>query len=766
MLDLGKPFRQYGNMCVLPDSADPRQFYYLPNTPHLALDAEGRPAIQLLVLREDLDRLAPDAEDAVAFLSFDVDVSFPEEAVKAARAQLRRDLDLDEEPKLAPLLYRSGAVRLLLLDARTPEPGHEHDPQAPSEFVVRAYASTSPSLYGDNRAIFQAMLSRKGAQALYGAFDGFTPIGVIYDLTFAGMQPAFRVEVKADWKKVYEHISDYDKSRWGFLIFSTNEVEKAVDKLFDEKIVEVVSTVQGVGAEGLEDERKAVEADMRKFIIETFFTTTLNKTDAAGGGIGNTIGRTMTDIAQGGLMAIFGGCSHQHKEYTEEQLRTLHVDWTVRRAVERTIHPQAHMSTMVAGAALKREAITKVVEARDDFWSVVPFEVVANAAWDSDGIAAIGVDIEYGAAGAGSKSWSFLLDKVAPRQTRRAWLDPVTRSKLRYRFTATFKPDDVPGPSSSVDSGWRDHEGTLLMLDPRSLFRSDGVEVELVAGFPTDRYPAVHALVRYAEPDGGFSMVRDGVLTAAQRRFSARWRTGPDAKGEVELRLRYHRAAGASIDTGWFSLDDVRTPDSDVTHYTVTDPQPDNLTVTTYVVGDRARLSSVGVEFEYVDPVTRVRQEGAVLFDETNLAARQPWSISVDGARRPRYRYRVTLVTKDNDIVETGWIDAEARFLPVGELALRSLEVEASLADALPRGIEVVRVNLSYDDDANQIHETIAGELHQTDKPLVWQVRIKDLRKRSYRWEATWVSEDGFDRRLGPFTSTDRYLVLPARVEG
>ena len=76
-------------LSVFPDFSDPTQFYYLPNFPHVAKMIDGTPAIRLLVYREDLDTVAENAEDAVAFLSLDVDLSWEPDVIDRAASRLR-----------------------------------------------------------------------------------------------------------------------------------------------------------------------------------------------------------------------------------------------------------------------------------------------------------------------------------------------------------------------------------------------------------------------------------------------------------------------------------------------------------------------------------------------------------------------------------------------------------------------------------------------------------------------------------------------------
>src|SRR5438128_7669950 len=77
MMYLHPPFYMYEGVPVVPDYSDPRQFYYFPNRPHLAVDEHNRPAIRFLVYKENLDEITPDQEQATGFLFFDTSLAWP-----------------------------------------------------------------------------------------------------------------------------------------------------------------------------------------------------------------------------------------------------------------------------------------------------------------------------------------------------------------------------------------------------------------------------------------------------------------------------------------------------------------------------------------------------------------------------------------------------------------------------------------------------------------------------------------------------------------
>ncbi len=737
---------------VFPDFSDPMQFYYLPNAPHIAKMDDGAPAIRLLVYREDLDTVAPGADDAVAFLSLDVDLSWEPDAIEAARAKLRADNNLEQKPRLTPIFFRSGAVKLMLLDAATPEPGATPAPAAaPSEFVAKIMGAGSPSLYGDNRAIFQAKLSKKGAAALQAALDGVTPIGVVYTLTFAGLQPAFNVKASIDWHKVYDHFS----SREGFnFLFVEIDIQKSIDKLIEDKVIQVDVTVEGIGDEGMEAEREKAMTAIRQLIFEKFFEATLKRETAAGDSTVENITDGLASVAKNGF-TLGMGYSYSRKEVNIDELRTLDLDWSARKATERTIYPQAHMYNLLTSGGVTLAQLVTVVDGDADVWKNLPFEISAAAAWEQDGIVGIHAMIEYDEPDGGrTHQWEATLDKTTPKATKREWMDRRGGNGFRYKYTVSFQDDAVPGPRSSVSSGdeWLQHEGTVLMIHPRDLYETVALEVGVIPGFPFDRFPAVQAVLRYRTEDGSFEHFEDGVLSSGKPSLATRFRIDRDKPGFRELRLVYVGADGRRVETPWMPMEQ----DS----WIVEDPQASKFTVRAVVAGDRKNIANLIVDLEYMDLEHDIQTSGTLQFDAQNIAVPQTWSFQLADPTRRRYRYRMTLVTVTGEFVQTGWISTDAPTLPVGEVYVRRLTVQIATG-ALAPGCEAIEVALAYDDPDNALHEEQKFRLG-AEANAEWNVQLKDAGRRSYQVTTTWIMSDGFNPRVGPTTRSDTFLVIPS----
>ena len=646
MLYLGGGMRQvkageHETLYVFPDFSDKQQFYYLPDFPQIAKMEDGSPAIRLLIYRENLDELSGTEPDATAFLSLDVDLAWPPEVIESAASKLRTEDALADKPRLTPIFFSKGSVKLMLLDAATPDDDATQPPGAvkPSQFVTSIMGGGSPSLYGDNRAIFQASLSKKGAAALSGALDGVTPIGVVYSLTFAGLQPAFHIKAKVDWQKVYDHFSERENADF---LFYESDIQKSIDKLVDEKVIDIDVTVEGVGAEAMDAEREPVMKSISQLIFDKFFEATLKPIDPAGGGTANDVVDTLTHIHQNALTLGIGYTYHK-KEVTIEEIRSLDIDWTARKAVERTIYPQAHMHNLITKSGVSRDKLITIVDGGDDVWKVLPFEIMAAAAWETDGIAGVTVDIEYDDDDSGqTRDMSVFLDKAHAKVIRHEWMDRASGDGFRYRYEVVFQDGGIPGPRNKVNSGpgWLIHKGTALVVTPRDLYEAIQLEVAVIPGFPFDRWPAVQAILRYRADDGSFEHYEDGVLKNGAPSFTTSFRVDKHVTGRREVQLTFLGASGARVDMPWMPMPQDQ--------WVVADPHGPDVQVRAIVSGDRRNIANLLVDFEYRGQGQRhiqawfhgVRSRDHQQAADLDLPARGPAEEQVPVPHDPRHEHR------------------------------------------------------------------------------------------------------------------------------
>src|SRR4029079_17412503 len=118
-----------------------------------------------------------------------------------------------------------------------------------------------------------AVLTKEATQLMFDAFDGFIPAGVVYDLTFVGMQRAFNVHVSADWSQVYHFLDEKFSLN---LIFVQSDIEKVVSEMIEKKIIKIEASLEGVGDEGMENEFNEVRKQLQELVLDKFFNPTVS----------------------------------------------------------------------------------------------------------------------------------------------------------------------------------------------------------------------------------------------------------------------------------------------------------------------------------------------------------------------------------------------------------------------------------------------------------------------------------------------------------
>ncbi len=217
MLQLDSSAMTIEGVTVFKDHADQRQFWYLPIPVALARrPVDGRAAFSFLKYK----RLPGAASRGGGFLTFEV-------ALRLDRDLERRILERLSSisrgsPRLSPVPFDEGTVQCIALNVQgaggTTAMANPNAPQGSFRAVETILGAAKPSLQGDNSAAFSLELSAEGTTILEKAFqERATPIGVIYDLKYTGLRPAFNVKITADFKQIFSHFSSSTDSQRGFV---------------------------------------------------------------------------------------------------------------------------------------------------------------------------------------------------------------------------------------------------------------------------------------------------------------------------------------------------------------------------------------------------------------------------------------------------------------------------------------------------------------------------------------------------------------------
>jgi len=596
MLYLNPPYFLINGVSIFPDHADPLQFYYLPMMPHLTMvkDSSGKNLPQLQLIEYT------GAAGSGGFINFDVNLGLDDDALTEVTQELKRQAKLTDNPRLSPVTFVDGTVRLLILGAESPDPSAAKPPAGAAsstaqpdgpKFVIKVQNAAKPSLYGDNQASFSVQLDQYGATILEQALQGeMAPVAVIYSLDFIALRPAFNVHLHVDWDRVHTYLDDHFSG--GFLFFSA-DIDKAVDKLIESRVITIdVDTFVPDGdlshsASGDKDRAVSQVYDMIK---DTFFQPSMPpQTGDNTSGLVETA-RTISQLVANGGAAL---CSMKKTDLTQVDKKTLDVNISERTAVQRTIYPQAHLAGLFdtlkkTGVGLDRFIVKADLD--NPWFQRRKLNITTKADFDADSIASIDVNLDYG-----GNIKSVTLTKDAP-QASLEWTSRLQNGQMirpvNYTYTINFRGDiDATMRPNQLTSNPMVAIGDGLDIEPRADLYAITVIPIRADNLPWDRYPNVEVECRYVDATNGLKQQASALLTSQAPEITWPLFIRDRTKRAFEYRLTYALAAGGTKVTPWTQTDDGKVD--------INDPFPSKVTLTIMAAVDWSNASRVLVYVAY-----------------------------------------------------------------------------------------------------------------------------------------------------------------------
>lgn len=751
------PKYQIDRLTILGDYPDPLQFYCFPVAPRLALNPDGSPTFLFVKYRQDLSALPPGAEPGGGFLVFDVDLRVDQDELDNAAREIKRRKNLDQTPRLVPLEYRTGKTKLVFLDYQEPPPadaqGSSTDqptppatPPAQPRFVERATYYATPSLYGDNRATFSVQLSPQGATLVQDALDAKTSlVGVVFDLTFVALRPAYSVHISIDWNRVYDYMESEFKA--GFLFFSA-DIDNATEKLIENRVIQIDVVSYGAGAADADiitDKDEAVKY-VKQFITEKFFEPSISPKEAQSDSWYRQVGALRSELSPTGS---FGFTSkHLHRD----DVKSLALNMSERSGEERRIVPQAHLSGLMN--VLKQyppDAYIRMADLADQYFQKVQVDVIGGGAMTTDHTDHVQVHFEYGPDGA-KVPQDVVLTTPSDKGHVQWALDPSVGLNYTYRYEVFLKPDAPPGKSDHLVSPTLTSNSSKLVIDPRDLYQVQKVHAQAV-NMDFTRYSQCQVDLHYEDTDAGFSLDYPAILTQGSPSADWTFRYSDPTKIQYKYQITYYPVGAQPIRQDWQeTIDPV---------VLVPDPYPNVLKVTVSPVADFTKIQAIMVELNYNDTANNIFQDDLLTF--TQSSSIQVWSAHIADRTKRDYTYHITVQYKDGTIKDIPPLSSTDSVIFAGDSVTRTFRMTVSafghsFSDA---ALAKVRVRLAYDDDANQIHDSKEVTLTSLDDKFDWSFEMKNPALDTYTYSVTYFGADGFQRNDAAKQSNTQQLVIP-----
>ncbi|WP_158895891.1 hypothetical protein [Amycolatopsis anabasis] len=676
MLSEKPPFYLIDGVSILPDHADPLQFYYQPLSPRFVTRTEGALEIPQLLLLEYRS-----AGPSGGFLNFDVHLGLSPERTRDLEDQLADLARLRQRPRLSPVPVVGGSVTLTLL-------GRQSGEQPGGDLVRAIRHSAKPSLYGDNRAAFSVELDERGVTILRQAMLGeLSPIGVTYSLDYLALRPAYHVKLRIDWNRTQD-IMDETFGHEG--LFTDVQIQDVVERLEEERAIvfDTDTFVPEDEESSVIERRNAAVARVRDMITDAFFTSSIDPLRAAPDGWDKT--REVIKSFSPQRVSPAGVFSYQKTHYSRVDRKRLDVDLSERVTIARTIYPQGHLTGLFRAlqAGLDLERLVLQVNADSDFFKRRKLKLISRADFTRDPVRSVTVALTYGT----NPTKSVLLDAARP-ELEVEWPSVLDGGRMVWPVKVQFTVDLLPGPagerparllSKPVDVLGEEHE-----IQPRDLFAEESIPILTLPKFPFDRYPRVDVRLRYEDPAGGIR--QDDVVRLSAGTANAEWKrflVGAPA-GPVIASISYHGADGRVHETAPAPADKGQVD--------VPDPFPDRLVVKIVeALSDQVERAFVDLVFDDRDHAQKVEQTVEV------VPGQSPESFVVDRVdpTADQIRYRIVVLRNDTTLFEGPWSSTLAKRIFVRDdlRGHRAVKLHAP-ADFETEGLRFIRIEARANDE-------------------------------------------------------------------
>jgi hypothetical protein len=775
MLALDKVIGPIKGFTVYPDHADRSRYHYIRERPRLALN-DGVPEFIFLKYRRDITDnpdFDPETKDALggAFMAFTTDLGATDEELEALKQELARFAD--GEIVLGPVQFRKGSVRLSLSKDAADLPGAPSEQPKGLDFIEEVYGSTKSSLIGFNRATFAVALNAEMATLFEAALrSGISPIGVLYDLEFLGMRPAFNVKVTADYRRIYDHLELQfgAKAQLQYVALAI-DLEAAFQKLRDDGSIKV-EVLHFTDDESLRKQADSAFDWFKTELVKEFFKSSLEPPSFMrkdGGGNGGMLGQlhsllgelgkeqtgsSQTQLgspstkaptpapppqqqsdgvvspgeankaaATGGTATTASGgqglspfqIGFSLKYYHQEELKTREFEYSMQAAVARDAAPNGMFSTIVHGLDLDRSI--KSVSLDSDFMRRLVATVSMGGDLGAIGVNLAAVNLEYPGERKDTEDpthtegFLFKPDAMDPHVFT-TWLDERKHLSYRYKLDVHFDPDSPwIGKDAHVGSDWVVTKARQLTLDPLDVVGL--LDVQLSPGrLDPAQIDQVQCEVVYQDGNNNFEARKTFVLRPGDS--GADWHvrlSDPDLRS-YRYRLTYFLRDGVRHQMPWVDAADPSL--------VVNDPFQDAIRLRLVPLLDPAALVEADVDVSYAEPSGYERRVQTV-FSGSSLAS-QTITIPTLAKDPVPLSYEITIVRADGSVYQSGkrTAAADTGVLAVSDGAGATHRVKVRLPDTnlAAAGLAAVKVDLRGPGDDPDTAEALFTPSQLADQTL------------------------------------------------
>jgi hypothetical protein len=682
----------------LDDESD-LKFYVLPKFPTMLRDGD-KAAFKFIKYRTP--KPLPNGDIGAALVFMDIALMLTEQEDGAVRQRLadfvhsRRGQGSPPVDPKTLLISRpefiTGSVTVEVLAAS-------------GALVQRVNHAGHPSMYGDNIVAMSAELTQFGAPVFEAAMktDGAGGVRVEYDLTFAARMPPIKAIGIWHASRFYSFVQevDFEENFW-------------TEDDFNEKVTETFTNSESRFVEidpggALPNDPEAQKA---KDMVRDAVTRQLD--EAVKRNLIDAIPPELRDFSK------IRDADFENIKRSVTTNKSADVRIEVKENQNTSVHvfPQKNILSLTS-QGFKWEDYAQEVDVEDPFFDMFVLPIQVNAEFDVLPIFSVDVSINY----APNPIETFTFRAANDLHKFERFRDKRP-SAFKYRYVVHYK-----GEARTLDSGWKDGEGTDLKIDIDEL----GLwMVDIEIG------------------DMNFDQVNGAVLTLEHPEVApgvppvATFQIDKDTKGLSikEVLLAPVQPYGGSIK--YFMKDGRefvrKLQDLKGQRFSVDDPFSATKVIQLRSRGDfERRIESIFVDFTYVEEANGFRQTPSAVINKENRF--MDLSFPAIDETVGKLTYQAITAFIDGSTSDSGIVPVEGRTLILGEKAVTlSVTLVPDLIDW--DKVKLATVEIHYDDE-HGINERETYTFRKGASERIFELAIRDETKKSYTWSAIFFMADG-----------------------
>jgi hypothetical protein len=245
-------------MWCFPSAANPKHWYYLPQTARLARDENGDPVFSFL--RYVVNRSSQEGDskgittaDGGGIVTLMATYDTPPELVQRADRALKRKVEDDEVVLRGPILFKQG--RYMLVSSILREDGKKEE---------HLLGTGNAPVFEGNEVAFSFDVDPEKSKLLLESFQMSTPdISIVFDMTFTGLTDAYDALLEVDWNEVSKNETIGGGASVGYGKFRVGaEVEKGLKELRQDNAIRITTRGASPNMEGLLEKVNAKLLDL------------------------------------------------------------------------------------------------------------------------------------------------------------------------------------------------------------------------------------------------------------------------------------------------------------------------------------------------------------------------------------------------------------------------------------------------------------------------------------------------------------------------